>query len=209
MTDAEWIFKEDVKEKSKTKQSACKKNRTGKGAVRFPSDFLTKKELKKMNSEVISVELNKKYDYDEFKYLPLKFKVEWINHIRQKYGVSLEKISTEVFKNSKNALSGYLSYNKVKDQIIVVEKQTDAQQDAFLRWVKGEETTIDIPEVKEDAAPVKLPIPDIEPMIIPQKTGTIKSMEFEMDGYDQKIMDCVFSMFSKDVHIKIIIEEAQ
>ena len=95
MTDEKFTFIEDVREKKKTATGAYhKRTHCGKGgAIRFPSDFKTKKELNAMNGEVKSYKLNDPMSWAEFKAMPDDIKVTYITALRKKYNVSDTKIA--------------------------------------------------------------------------------------------------------------------
>lgn len=89
MTDEEWEYTQDCKDKKITARSARhKRTHNGKGgAVKFPSDYLTKKELKAMNGPVESYRMNDPMSWDEFKKLPDDLKIVYIKALREKYNV--------------------------------------------------------------------------------------------------------------------------
>ena len=95
MTDEKFAFIEDVREKKRTATGAHhKRTHCGKGgAIRFPSDFKTKKELKAMNGEVKSYKLNDPVSWAEFKAMPDDIKRTYITALRKKYNVSDKKIA--------------------------------------------------------------------------------------------------------------------
>lgn len=95
MTDEKYTFIEDVREKKKTATGAYhKRTHCGKGgAIRFPSDFKTKKELNAMNGEVKSYKLNDPMSWAEFKAMPDDIKITYITALRKKYNVSDTKIA--------------------------------------------------------------------------------------------------------------------
>lgn len=90
MTDEKYTFIEDVREKKKTATGAHhKRTHCGKGgAIRFPSDFKTKKEREAMNGEVKSYKLNDPMSWAEFKAMPDDIKATYITALRKKYNVS-------------------------------------------------------------------------------------------------------------------------
>lgn len=94
MTDEKYTFIEDVREKKKTATGAHhKRTHCGKGgAIRFPSDFKSKKELRAMNGEVKSYKLNDPVSWAEFKAWPDDIKRDYITALRKKYNVSDTKI---------------------------------------------------------------------------------------------------------------------
>jgi hypothetical protein len=95
MTDEKYTFIEDVRDKKKTATGAYhKRTHCGKGgAVRFPSDFMTKKELRAMNGEVKEYRLNDPMRWKEFKAMPDDIKVLYIKSLRKAYNVSDTKIT--------------------------------------------------------------------------------------------------------------------
>lgn len=95
MTDEKYTFIEDVRDKKRTATGAYhKRTHCGKGgAIRFPSDFKTKKELNAMNGEVKSYKLNDPMSWAEFKAMPDDIKIAYITALRKKYNVSDTKIA--------------------------------------------------------------------------------------------------------------------
>ena len=89
LPDEQWEMIEDSINKKRTAQSARhRRTHCGKsGSVKFPSDYMTKKELKAMNGEVKSYRLNDPMRWKEFKKLPDDIKTMYIKSIREKYDV--------------------------------------------------------------------------------------------------------------------------
>ena len=89
MSDEAWEYIQDSKDKKITARSArhtrthCGKS----GAVKLPSDYMTKKELKAMNGECKSYRMNEPMTYNEFKDLPDDLKIEYIKALRKKFHV--------------------------------------------------------------------------------------------------------------------------
>lgn len=110
MSDEKYTFIQDSKEKKQIARSA-RHTRThcGKGgAVKFPSDYLTKKERNAMNGECKSYRLNAPMTWEEFKALPDDLKVVYITALRQKYNVP-DKYIAEMMGVKKSALCGLLT----------------------------------------------------------------------------------------------------
>ena len=89
MKDETYLFISDCRDKKNTARSARnKRTHNGKGGrVKFPSDYMTKKELKAMNGEVRSYRLNEPMSWKEFKAMPDDIKVTYIKLLRERYNV--------------------------------------------------------------------------------------------------------------------------
>lgn len=108
MNDFDW----DCLQKKRIARSASKRVGKRKGC-KLPSDSLTKAQRDKLNGEVISVTLNKPISWDEYKALPKALQTEYINDLVKRYGVSIGRISTELFKLSEAAVKLYNARNDV------------------------------------------------------------------------------------------------
>lgn len=89
LPDEQWVMiKDSIDKKNIARSSRNKRSHCGKGgSVKFPSDYMTKKELKAMNGEVKSYRLNDPMTWNEFKKLPDDIKVAYIKNLREKYAV--------------------------------------------------------------------------------------------------------------------------
>ena len=89
LPDEQWDMIEDSISKKRTAQSARhRRTHCGKGgSVKFPYDYMTKKELKAMNGECKSYRLNDPMMWKEFKKLPDDIKTMYIKSIREKYDI--------------------------------------------------------------------------------------------------------------------------
>ena len=87
MKDETYLFVQDVREKKSTARSArYKRTHNGKsGRVKLPSDYMTKKELMKMNGEVKSYRLNEPMPWKEFKAMPDDIKITYVKLLREKF----------------------------------------------------------------------------------------------------------------------------
>lgn len=89
MTDEKFLFVSDVADKRRTARgSHNKKTYCGKGVnIKFPSDYLSRKELKAMNGDVKSYQMNKPITWAEFKAMPDDIKITYIKSLRNKFNV--------------------------------------------------------------------------------------------------------------------------
>lgn len=95
MKDEEYMFRKESTEKAITARSARRRRtHNGKGGrVKFPSDNLTKKELKAMSGECKSYRMNDPMKWAEFKAMPDDLKADYIKLIRERFGAADTKIA--------------------------------------------------------------------------------------------------------------------
>ena len=89
MPDERYVMISDSIEKKKIARSSHnRKTHCGKGGrVKFPSDYLSKKELKAMNGDVKSYSLNKPMTWEEFRSMPQDLQIMYIKKLRNEFGV--------------------------------------------------------------------------------------------------------------------------
>ena len=89
MPDEQYVMISDSIEKKKIAHSSHnRKTHCGKGGrVKFPSDYLSKKELKAMNGVVKSYNLNKPMTWEEFRSMPQDLQIMYIKKLRNEFGV--------------------------------------------------------------------------------------------------------------------------
>ena len=89
MPDEQYVMISDSIEKKKIAHSSHnRKTHCGKGGrVKFPSDYLSKKELKAMNGDVKSYNLNRPMTWKEFRSMPQDLQIMYIKKLRNEFGV--------------------------------------------------------------------------------------------------------------------------
>lgn len=94
-SEAERFFLDDVREKKNVSRSyRNKRTHCGKGgAVRLPSDKLTKKELQKMNGQCETYKLNQPMKWPEFLAMPLELQITYVKQLRKKFNVPDARIA--------------------------------------------------------------------------------------------------------------------
>jgi predicted transcriptional regulator len=115
MSDEQYVFMQDCKEKKNTARSARNvRTHCGKrGGVKFPSDYMTKKEKEAMNGECKSYRMNDPIGWEEFKSWPKEHQETYIKLLKQKFGVTLSAIS-EMMGVHRTTLPAYVTHNKLK-----------------------------------------------------------------------------------------------
>lgn len=112
MTEAAKVFHDDIREKKSIKNSASKTNRTGKGPVKFPSDYLSKKEKEALNGECSTWKYSDFPDREAFNRMPDDIKIGYLNWIYNTYNVGPSTISTKVFGQSDSTLTEWLKTHR-------------------------------------------------------------------------------------------------
>lgn len=108
MTDPEYLFRQTEIERKKLGYGDKHKKRGGGKTVRFPSDYLSKKERDAMNGEIKTYKQKEFYNWEEFKALPDDLQLKWVNSIINRYGCSVGAICTIVFGKTRTMLSLYM-----------------------------------------------------------------------------------------------------
>ena len=101
LPDEQWLMiKDSIDKKNVARSSRNKRSHCGKGgSVKFPSDYMTKKELKAMNGEVKTYHLNDPITWNEFKKLPDDIKIAYIKLLREKYAVPNKDLAEAIGVN--------------------------------------------------------------------------------------------------------------
>lgn len=175
MSDEQYEMTKEIRDKSITARSArhtrthCGKS----GAVKFPSDFLSRKELKAMSGECIKyASLKKPMTWEEFKKLPDDLKVEYIKSIRERFGVP-DKHIAEMFGCSACTLSLWLKDLKCSGKPSSGNKQWEKEK--FYAWRSGADTdtvegTEEVTEEEETEIVTEMPEIDISENEAPEVT---------------------------------------
>ena len=95
MNDEKYAFIQEVKEKKITARgSRNRRTHAGKGgAVKFPSDYLSKKELRAMSSETKTYKMNEPMTWAEFKAMPEDLQRQYLKNLRDLYNVPYATIA--------------------------------------------------------------------------------------------------------------------
>lgn len=141
MTDEKYLYQQDLRDKKITARSARNtRTHNGKrGAVRFPSDNLSRKELNAMNGEVKTYRLNEPMNWKDFKAMPEEYKVAYIKALRQKYGVS-DSTLAKMFCTSNWSVSNEMRLLGLGIGRCA-KKEKPFDKEGWLAWVNGAPVT--------------------------------------------------------------------
>ena len=152
MNDYEFDFVTDSAHKKNIARSArSTRTHCGKrGHVKFPSDYLTKKEIKAMSGAVIEyASLKNPMSWEEFKALPDDLKKEYITSIRERFGAPDGHIA-EMFGICNKTLSLYLT--DLKCGAGRGSGRGKWKKEEFYAWVSGADLNANVAPVVEEAA---------------------------------------------------------
>lgn len=182
LSDEEYLFRQDIKEKKKTATGAYHKVKGSKSKkCNFPSDYLTKKEKLKMNSEVKSWNLNEFYTWNDFKQMPKDLQVEYLQNLTNKYKVGPGAIEKSLFQIGRTTLEYHLQKFLIADKIHWITfrgAKAQAYNAEFERTIDKYRLAI-VDTLPPDREVEEEPVAKVaDPVIEPEKSAEIK-MEAE------------------------------
>ena len=205
MNDIEKLLEEDIKEKKQAGSGYhCKKNGSKRKKCSLPSDYLSKKEIEKMNGVCKVYNINKPMTYKEFCAMPVDIQIMYLEKLRDKYGASQLDIAnmmgckyTTLSEHRRTILDGkpaFISYQNSRLDI-----------DAWNRFVNCEEADKSIETEPDEEAEGNsndteglnynevVPKADIisGTMDFKGKAGDILRRMMDILGYDNKYEICV------------------
>ena len=222
MTEAAKVFHDDIREKKSIKNSASKTNRTGKGPVKFPSDYLSKKEKEALNGECSTWKYSDFPDREAFNRMPDDIKIGYLNWIINVYGVGIASISKYVFNQADSALDMWLKnhnqvsmyvnrpkkgfYAKRKD---IARLKADVEKARAPKPIEPETRSDDFTEEEKRfittyiaplSEPKKVEEPEedttmtyaFDPTVLPK----MSHIEFGMDGFDMDFLRVIRDRFA-------------
>lgn len=152
MTDEEYIFRCDSTEKKRTARGAHnKRTHNGKGGrVKFPSDYMTKKEREKMNGEARSFQLNKPMTWNEYTQLPFDLKGEYLKNITGTFNPTTKALGAMLGVSDETARQELLKHDITRQRGGQPGRIRDA---AFIKWLNGENGTPEVAIAEEPETP--------------------------------------------------------
>lgn len=166
LPDEQYVLMEDTREKAITARSARHtRTHNGKGgAVKFPSDYLTAKERKKLNGECIKyASLKKPMTWEEFKALPDDLKKQYVKFLRAKYNTPV-KAFAEMFGVTGACVSKLFKTIGLAEGKGAARKYNVWDEEGFAAWCgKAIERPIDIPaeETEEPETVEETPVKNV------------------------------------------------
>lgn len=174
MNDYEYEFKQDIREKKSIGRNSRNMNRTGKGPIKFPSDYLTNKEKKKLSGPVKTYDMGKPISYTAFKELPVDIRREYFQGMLDKFQPTDEAICT-MWGVSRGTPTNIRKLLGIKP---IARKERVFNKDAWNEWLmKGGVPTT------EDPVKVEKFVITPDPFTIPEQPVYIsKDLEPEKEN---------------------------
>lgn len=199
MRDEEYLFHADVRGKKNIARSA-RNTRThcGKsGRVKFPSDYMTKKELNAMNGEVKSYRLNEPMSWKEFKELPDDIKVTYIKLLREKFNC-FDSAIADIMGVNKVTFSQEIKRLGLGYGTKHGGNRTWNEKEAFYAWAHG------VPATKEAEDPIpEEPVPEAEP-VIEEKKAIPGTGNLVFEGKVEEVLKTIGVLLGgANVHISV------
>lgn len=217
MPDAEYVYRQDVHDKKVTSYGAFHKKHGAKSKkCNFPSDYLTNKEKKKLNSEITTYDMSKFYTWEEFKQLPPDIQVEYLNGLIKKYDVSMSIVAKKLFNIVPTSLRKDLLKHDVYSKVFIrnhfhpkaedIERfQNDIYQTRKMKIIEttSEETNVDIeePVVKTKKEEIVTETPKSTKSI---PSANLRETKITLDGFDLETFSFLADKYAgQEVEVKI------
>lgn len=216
MSDAEYVYRQDLRDKKITSYGAFHKKRGAKSKkCNFPSDYLTKKEKKKLNSEITTYDMSKFYAYDEFKKLPPDIQVEYLNTLIKKYDITVVTVAKEVFGVSSDAIRQMLVKSNVYNGLYrrphfrprkedIERFQNDIFKARMVNFMGGTNAK-KLDDVEKNAEEVPIVVKEKPADVIPQ--ANLRETRIAMEGFDLDTFNFLAKKYSGqevEVRIKVV-----
>lgn len=127
MTDFDY---ECWQKKILARQASHKKNGSKSKKCSFPSDYLTKKQIKERNGAIVSINLDEPMKWEIFTALSPKTQSEYLKHIIQKYGATQTNIAN-MFGIAQSSFWRYCKTNDIDIKFSKGHRRSKEEQQAW------------------------------------------------------------------------------
>lgn len=226
MEDVEYVFRQDIREKKSIGRGIYhKKNGSKSKKCTLPSDYLTRKEKNKMNSEVSNWSMQRLYPYAEFKQMPKDLQAEYVTGLVNKYNITVSVIAKELFNITDTCFRKYMLRENIYEKVPMrrgfrsSKESIDRFQTDILKSLGCEE-----PVKKEEPKPGEILISDPLQLatvnckapampIVPATYGSptysanLKACRLSMDGFDTETFEFLAKKYAgQNVSVTLLVE---
>lgn len=150
MTNEEYLFKETERERKRNGRGAFNKVRQGGKTIRFPSDYLSKKERDAMSSEVRTYDFSRPLGWKQFQAMPTDLRQKYLDKLTDEYyGLSNALIGESMGVENKT-FAPYLNRHKLK-----VHRKVHMRRESFFASEDGKRWKEWLGEQEDDEAGVQ------------------------------------------------------
>lgn len=224
MTDLQYVYKQDIREKKSTGRGAFHKKCGSKSKkCTLPSDYLTRKEKMAMSGECKTYDMRKFYTHEEFKQFPDDIKLQYLNSLINRYDVTIAAIAEELFHITPTGLYKYLRKHELLQYINKAPNGKSARalqgRARLMSAIEKANNPVEEPisELEVEASSVEVvesePIVEASPIEVaepfePKVFANFRSMRIEMNDWDSDILDFLRMRFAGgDYHITITVDK--
>ena len=229
LSDEEYVFRQDIREKKSAGRGAFhKKNGSKSKKCTLPSDYMTRKEKMAMSGECKTYDMKKFYTHEEFKQFPDDIKLQYLNSLINRYDVTIAAIAEELFHITPTGLYKYLRKHELLQYINKAPNGKSARalqgRARLMSAIEKANNPVEelIPEPEVETPPVEVvesepvvedsPIEVAEPVIVEKKTlSDIRHVSVDLNGFDDDLWNFFKGCFTNQevcIHMSIQVKES-
>lgn len=150
-------YYETVNERSITAKSSHAKN--GGNSEKLGSRQLTRKEIEERHGPVRTYTFDDFLSFSEFREMPLDWQAGYINHLQDKYDISLLQIGRDLFgQRDDNVLRSHLKIRGILDKVNPDKRRGRTKLHEFRRDIRAYRMRPTVPEEKPKPIQTSLPM---------------------------------------------------
>lgn len=166
LPDEQYVLFSDTAEKKRiARGSHNKRSHCGKGgSVKFPSDYMSKKEREAMNGEMKSYNLNKPMTWTDLRAMPKDLQITYIKKLRNNYDVP-DAVLAESFDISQSYISQFLASLGLGSGLNAGAKRkgwrkSEKAKRFYAWWSQGEYDAAEVGEETAKTNDIPIQVPD-------------------------------------------------
>lgn len=165
MNDYEYTYRQEVQDRKALVPSARKrKNGVHSKSCTLPSDSLTPAQQRKLNGPVKTYNICQPMSWEQFKEMPKDLQESYLRYVAQRFRVTMQTISQELFGLAPKRLSEYCSKYRLDPPTRRGARDSAGGGDALRSWALGEDDR-DEPNPEEEMFFLAEPAAPVEPAL--------------------------------------------